>query len=315
MKALILRGPGDVRLEERPRPEPGPGELRVRVAAAGLCGSDMQVIAAGRGSLPPPLQLGHEFGGTLDDGRFVVVNPMVGCGACRECDRGWTHLCAQRSIIGFRRPGAFGEEVVVPRRNVIDAAGLSPLRAALVEPIATALHAFHRAGRPEGRVAVIGCGSIGMSLLHVLSRRGVTHVTAIDPLAERREHARRAGAHEVGGELEGTFDAVFDCAGTRGTRETALSHTAPGGTVALVGLHDDVLAVSAGAVVMGDRTLTGCFAYSEAEFIEAAALAESIEAPWVELVPIELADKAVADVLAQRAPRERIKAVFSFMQT
>jgi len=312
MKALVYRGAGDVALEDRPLPQPGPGEQRVRVAAAGLCGSDLQLMAHGGASLPPPLVLGHEFGGTLDDGRFVVVNPMLACGQCERCARGWSYLCPERRVLGFRQPGGFAEHVVVPARNVVPAPGLTPLQAALVEPVANGVHAWHRAGRPAAGVAVIGAGSVGMSLLHVLRSHGVGDITVVDPLPARRDHAAAAGAHRVQDALHGVFEAVFDAAGTQATRRDALACTAPGGTVALIGLHDDVIGLSAATLIVGDRTLAGCFAYTDAEFTEAVELARSLHAPWAELVPFGEADRAVRQLLGGRAPAARTKTVFRF---
>lgn len=312
MRALVYRGAREVALEERPDPQPLPGEVRVRVAAAGLCGSDLHVLATGVSSVPPPLVLGHEFGGTLDDGRFVVVNPMLACGACALCARGLTHICPQRRVLGFRQPGGFAQWVVVPRRNVVAAPGLTPLQAALVEPVANGVHAWQRAGRPAENVAIIGAGSVGMSLLHVLVQRGVQGIDVVDPVPARCEHARAAGARRVGPRLEGPYDAVFDAAGTEQTRRDAVAATRPGGCVALIGLHDDTLALSATSLIVGDRTLAGCFAYTEGEFAEAIELARALDAPWAEAVPFAQADRAVRDVLAGRAPAGRIKTVFSF---
>ena len=312
MQALVYRGARDVVLEERPDPQPGPGEVRVRVAASGLCGSDLHVIASGQSSVPPPLVLGHEFGGTLDDGRFVVVNPMLACGQCALCARGSTHICPQRRVLGFRQPGGFAHWVVVPARNVVPADGLSPEQAALVEPLANGVHAWARAGCPMGEVAVIGAGSVGMSLLHVLRARGVAAVDVVDPVPARRAWAAAAGARRVGARLEGLYDAVFDAAGTESTRRDAVAATRAGGTVALVGLHDDTLALSAAALVVGDRTLAGCFAYTEREFVDATALVRSLDAPWAQSVPFTQAAQAVREILAGTAPAGRIKTLFRF---
>lgn len=310
MKALVYRGARDVVLEDRPEPKAGADEVRVRVSAAGLCGSDLHVMATGRSPLPPPLILGHEFGGTLDDGQFVVANPMLACGRCALCERGLTHICSERRVLGFRQAGAFAQHVVVPRRNVVSASGLTPMQAALVEPVANGVHAYNRAGRPAAEVAIIGAGSVGMSLLHVLVRRGVQDITAVDPVPERLEFAQAAGAGRVATCLEGRYQAVFDCAGTEATRRAAVDCTVPGGTVALVGLNDDVLTLSASALVVGDRTVVGCFAYTEHEFREAVELARSIELPWAEAVPFEEAANAVRQLLDGTAPRKRIKTIF-----
>ncbi|MET3513859.1 threonine dehydrogenase-like Zn-dependent dehydrogenase [Pseudacidovorax sp. 1753] len=313
MKALVLHGAGDLRVEEHPGLPDEPDEMRLQVAIAGLCGSDMQVIASGRASVPLPLVLGHEFGATDAHGRFYTINPMLGCGECAWCARGDTHICPQRRVLGFRRPGGFAQEVVVPARNAVAAEGLSAVQAALVEPLANGVHAWHRAGRPDGPVAIVGCGSLGICLLHVLRSRGLEDITVVDPVPSRLSHAEAAGAGRVATRLEGRFEAVFDCAGTATTRQSALDCTLPGGSVALVGLHDDTLAVSASAVVVGDRTLAGCFAYSEPEFREAVGLAATLDTPWAERIDFAGAPQAVRDLLAGKAPAGRIKTLFQFV--
>jgi threonine dehydrogenase-like Zn-dependent dehydrogenase len=312
MRALVLEAPRELRLRERPAAQAGEGEVLLRVAATGVCGSDLSLFHRVDPGVPLPLVPGHEFGGWSEDGSFYVVNPMLACGRCALCAAGRTHLCGERKVLGFRRDGAYAQQVVVPRRNLVPAPGLSPLQAALVEPIANGVHAWARAGRPLESVAIIGVGAIGMCLLHVLRSQGARGIAVADPVPERRELALAAGADSAGAQLEGRFDAVFDAAGTQATRADALACTVPGGTVALIGLHDDSLALSAASLVVGDRTLCGCFAYTEQEFRDAVVLARTIAAPWAVTVPLENAEAALADLLAGRAPPRRIKTVIGF---
>lgn len=312
MKALVYQGNGAMRLLDVPEPVLAEGDVLMSVGAVGVCGSDMALIRDGVPAIPPPLILGHEFGGRLSNGEFAVVNPMLSCGACARCLAGRTHLCATRKVLGFRRDGAYAERVAVPQRNLVPAAGLVPRQAALVEPIANGVHAFNRAGRPMERVAIIGAGSIGMCLLHVLVSAGVRDITVVDPVRERLDHALAGGVQHVAMKLDGAFEAVFDAAGTASTRADAIACTLPGGAIALIGLHDDGLALSAAALVVGDRTLAGCFAYTENEFIEAVVLAATHTAPWAQSVPFAESEQAMQALLAGRGVPGRIKTVFAF---
>lgn len=312
MKALVYEGIGQVRLREVAEPRPAAGEALVHVAAVGVCGSDLGLFRNGMATVPAPIVPGHEFCGRLENGDFVVVNPMLGCGACHACAMGRTHICPQRKVLGFTRAGAYAERIAVPRRNLVATPRLTPLQAALVEPIANGVHGWHRAGRPTGRVAIIGAGAIGMSLLHVLIRKGLGDITVVDPMPARRDAALAAGARAVGARLEGQFEAVFDAAGTEATRADALACTELGGTVALLGLHDDRLPPSAAPLIVGDRTLAGCFGYSEPEFVEAVGHAAALDAPWAQYVPVDDAESALADLIAGRGPAARIKTVIRF---
>lgn len=312
MKALVYEGIRRVRLREVAEPAIGVGEALVHVAGVGVCGSDLGLFRDGMAAVPPPLVPGHEFGGRLDNGDFVVVNPMVGCGRCPACDAGRTNVCAQRKVIGYTRAGAYAERIAVPLRNLVPAPGLSAAQAALVEPIANGVHGWHRAGRPGGRVAIIGAGAIGMCLLHVLVRKGLADITVVDPVPSRLEAAKAAGASAVAPRLSGSFEAVFDAAGTEGTRTDAVSCTGLGGTVALLGLHDDRLPASAAPLIVGDRTLAGCFGYTEPEFVEAVQLASEIDAPWAQDVPAGQAEAAIEALIAGTAPAGRIKTIIRF---
>jgi len=312
MKALVFHGESGLRLEQVAEPALADGEVRVHVGAAGVCGSDLGWFRGGMPSVSTPVVPGHEFGGMLDDGTSVVINPMVGCGTCLRCAAGNTHLCAQRRIIGIHRDGAYAERVSVPRHNVVAADVLDPVRAALVEPIANGVHGWDRAGRPTGAVAIIGAGAIGMCLLHVLRSKGLSNIMVVDPMSQRCEAARAAGATATSTRLTGQFDAVFDAAGTRATRADAIACTAAGGTTALLGLHDDVLSVSAAGVIVGDKTIAGCFGYSEPAFREAVALAASIDAPWVAPVPIDDARQVVEALVAGRGTPGAIKTMIRF---
>ena len=312
MQSLVYEGPNAVRWREIPTPRPGIDEVLVHVSAVGICGSDLSIFRGHVAAVQTPLVPGHEFGGRLDNGDFVVINPMVGCGVCPACGAGRTHVCAQRKVIGVTRPGAYAQHIAVPRRNLLPAPGLSALQATLVEPIANGVHGWHRAGCPTGRVAIIGAGAIGMSLLHVLRSEGLDDITMVDPVAVRRDAALAAGARSVAMQLSGQFEAVFDAAGTAQTRTDALACTVLGGSVALLGLHDDQLPLSAAALIVGDRTLAGCFGYSEPEFAQAVALAATLDAPWAHAIPALDAESAIAALLAGQAPPGRIKTVIQW---
>ncbi|MFS2098815.1 zinc-binding dehydrogenase [Variovorax sp. Varisp85] len=315
MKALVYEGAQRLRLREMAQPETGPGEVVVRVAAVGVCGSDLGLVRDGVPAITPPLVLGHEFGGWREDsGEFVVVHPMLFCGHCAMCQAGRTQLCADRKVLGFRRPGGYAERVAVPAVNLVPAPGLGAVRAALVEPAANGLHAWRRTGSPGGPVAIIGAGSVGLSLLHVLREKGLGDITVVDIAPQRLAHAKTLGARHVAAALtpESRYEAVFDAAGTRATRAAAVTAAMPGGSVALIGLHDDVLQLSAGALVVGDKTVCGCFAYTRAEFEEAAQLVQNISTDWVRSVPIDESEAAFEALLRGTGPVSHGKTLIAF---
>ncbi|MGI4815496.1 MAG: zinc-dependent alcohol dehydrogenase [Janthinobacterium lividum] len=313
MKALVYEGDRRMTLRDLPEPVVAADEVLIRVAAVGVCGSDVGVVRDGVPALPTPVVLGHEFGGWRSDtGEFVVVNPIVSCGVCAACRSGRTQLCATRKLIGFRRQGAYAERVAVPVSNLVPATGLSAGQAVLAEPTANGVHAWRRAGSPSARVAVIGAGSVGLCLTHVLKSQGVQDITVVDIATARLEHALSLGADQVAESLSGAYEAVFDAAGTARTRAMAVASVVPGGTVALIGLHDDTLALSAGALIVGDKTICGCFAYTAAEFRDAVGLCANFDTAWVDSVPFAASASAYTELLQGRGSPVHGKTQFHF---
>ena len=265
MIVAACAGDGAVRLETRPRPEPGPGEMLLRLSVAGLCGTDLFKLR--HGTAVSGSVLGHEVVGsvaTLGEGVVgfavgdrVVVPHHVACGECDLCRRGSEPSCPafRENLLSL---GGFSEWVLVRDRAVRRAAfGLPPSltdeAAVFLEPAACVLRGLRHARLPEvalagpspGCVAVLGGGSMG--LLHLLVLKAVhptLRVAVSDPLAERREVARRLGADAAatpGGTAEAVADlsgdrgadVVFDTVGGAGPLESALALTRPGGTVVL----------------------------------------------------------------------------------
>ena len=160
MRAVRCSG-GSVQVVDAPTPQ-GEG-VRVRVVSAGICGSDLHLLES---DFPLPSILGHEFAGTLSNGRPVAIEPLAPCGECEFCECGDYNLCRTGPgiILGTGRDGGMAEEVMVPERAIVPLpAGLEPRDACLVEPLAVAVHGLRRAGlRGDQGVAIVGGGSIGL---------------------------------------------------------------------------------------------------------------------------------------------------------
>jgi L-iditol 2-dehydrogenase len=215
MKAIVYRGPNDLRVEEVPRPEPGPGEMLVRVEASGICGTDLKKIQ--KGLLAPPRIFGHEIAGTVvslgagtdrfREGQRVVLHHHVPCGACFYCHRRAYAQCAiyrrNGTTAGFE-PSGGGYAEYVRAMDWIVARGAIPVpdgvlseEAVFVEPVNTCLKAVRRAGVEKGQtVLVIGQGSIGLILLQ-LCRWAGADVLVSDTLADRLETSRGLGAAQA----------------------------------------------------------------------------------------------------------------------
>lgn len=287
MKALVFTTVGVVEVQDVDDVAAGEGEVVVHVDRAGICGSELHGIK-GSSFRVPPLIMGHEFVGHTDDGRRVAVNPLISCGECELCRRGISQLCRTRVLLGAHKAGGFAERVVVPRSSLHDLpASIDWDSAALIEPVANAVHAWNLAGSPEGgRIGIIGCGPIGLSVLEVARYRGASSVTCADLSFERREVASSLGADEVGDSLKGEFDVIFDAVGTSGTRSASLEHLIPGGTALWLGLATPEVNFDATAAVRLEKTIRGSFAYSDDDFVAAIELAPHLDLSWATTYPL-----------------------------
>lgn len=214
-------------------PDPTGDGVRVRVRSSGICGSDLHMLQWGA----LPVTLGHEVGGTLEDGTPVAVWPSRPCGHCDRCQAGEVAQCrtGMASVYGVAHDGGMADVFVVDERNVVPLPdGVSAADGSLVEPIACSVHALRRAGvRPGDRVAVVGAGAIGLGV----AAAAVWMDATVDVAA--RHDAQRTAATTIGAGLdpEGEYDVVVDAAGTSSALEACIGLVRPGGTVALVATH------------------------------------------------------------------------------
>jgi L-iditol 2-dehydrogenase len=317
MKALTWHGGPRLEYGDRPAPEAGPGAVAFEVALAGVCGSDLHPYRGHHGPRTPPLVLGHEAVGTVagDDGRFVVF-PIVACGRCAACLRGEENLCETRGLIGLDRQGVFAETVAVdPAALTPIPAGVPDEVAVLTEPFACAASALRYAGAAPGqRVLVLGGGPIGLLTVHACAVRGIETV-AVEPLAARRELARRLGAAEVAASVDdlgpGRADIAIDAVGIEPTWRAAVAHVRAGGSVTVIGLGQAEGIVAVGDMVRRGVAMRGHYGYTRADFDGAlATLAEHPPTPgWLTVLPLSQGAEAFRRLVEE--PEGTVKALLA----
>ena len=198
-------------LQTVPVPELRHGEVLVRVKAASICGTDLHIYGWDRwsqGRIKPPVTLGHEFCGMVEQvgpdvtsvhaGDFVSAEMHVTCGHCHQCRLGEAHICPNVRVIGIDQDGAFAEFVKIPATNIwkLDAA-ISERYAAILDPLGNAVHTV-LAGEIAGQTALVtGCGPIGLMSIAVAKACGGSTVFATETNAHRREMAKQRGADGV----------------------------------------------------------------------------------------------------------------------
>lgn len=283
MRALVVESPRSVSLVERDEPTAGQGEVLVAPMIAGICGTDLELID---GSIDPayvhyPLILGHEWVGEIMGdvpgvarrGDRVVVEGVIPCGKCDECQRGDTNRCQTYGEIGFTRPGAIAERIAVPTNLVHRLEpSVDPADAALIEPMAVVWRALTRLpiGR-DIRVAIIGDGTIALSAAYLVRLFEPSSIVMIGRRAEQRHLAALAGATEfVTSTPTSSFDLVIEAAGNVDATATALRISARGAMVILLGLpaHGTTIEIAPDHVVNNDLIIQGSFSYTRSSWAQ-----------------------------------------------
>jgi 2-desacetyl-2-hydroxyethyl bacteriochlorophyllide A dehydrogenase len=288
-RSLVIEAPKTYGVRPADPPEPAAGEVLVRVAAAGICGSDRELL---EGTRPEPFRSypivpGHEWSGTVHQagpgtdpalvGRPVVGEGFRNCQVCARCREGDTNLCsAGYDETGFTRPGAFAEYLVLPARLLhVLPAGIDMRAAALLEPAAVAAAAVLRARvRPGERVAVIGAGTLGVLCLQMLRLHSPSELAATDPRAGRAPVALACGATrtETGPLPAGEYDVVIETAGATGSAVAAIGLPRRGGRVVLAGIPGSGTGIPPAAIVGGELTISSVFGASSAAWVYAVRL-------------------------------------------
>jgi threonine dehydrogenase-like Zn-dependent dehydrogenase len=203
MRAATWHGDNRFTVDDLPEPSPGPGQVLVAVHTAGICGSDVHAIQ-GLFPLTPPRVMGHEYSGTVLAvgkgasralvGRAVACEPNYGCGTCEDCRLSRISQCPKTV-----RVGGFAERVVLPTQNVHPLPeGLDLATASLAEPAACCLEGLEMARMRKGAtVVVIGGGIMGLLTLALAKAKGARLAILSDPVASRRDAARRLGADQT----------------------------------------------------------------------------------------------------------------------
>jgi L-iditol 2-dehydrogenase len=284
MKAAVLYGPRDMRVEERPLPSYGPDEVLLRVLTVTICGSDVHYYtdgAIGAAVASQPIVLGHEFSAEvvglgasvrgLALGQRVAVEPGVSCGSCEHCTHGHHNLCPQvRFCSTPPHDGALQEYMAyAPHGLFALPEDMSAAEGALLEPLCIAIKALDFGKLRVGETAaVIGGGGIGLLIVQLLRAAGASQICLAEPLAYRRELGLRCGATDLldpqdpaadlvrrtGGR---GADVVFEAATSTTTQQLAAEMARIGGRVVVDGIPDhDSFALRASVLRRKGLTLT-----------------------------------------------------------
>ncbi|MBL1097733.1 zinc-dependent alcohol dehydrogenase family protein [Streptomyces coffeae] len=258
MRAVVIEAPGKLNVTTLPYPNPGPDEVVVRVAAVGLCGTDVHMLAGEFGPTRYPVVPGHEFSGEIVElgshvtglatGELVGADPAIYCEACHYCAMGRGNLCENWRTIGITENGACAEYVKVPTKNLYRLpAGLEPRHGTLIEPLSTIVHGLDIV-RPRlgDNFLIYGAGTMGLLYLQTAKRAGAASVEVVDLNEGRLAVAGKLGADNVATSADdlpraqrGGWEVVVDCTGAVPAIEDGLGRVRRGGTFQQFGCAPD----------------------------------------------------------------------------
>lgn len=295
---------GSLIVREVDKPEPGPGEVRVATLLAGICGSDLHAVAGQHPLLYPQYVPGHEAVGVVDAlgpgvagpavGTRVLLKPNLQCGECVNCLAGRDNACQTLAWVGCDpsgvHPGAMADFFLVRPSNLFEVPeSVSDEQAALVEPLATPMHAARIAGDITGaKVVVMGAGTIGILMLVAALQSGAGSVVVTDLDPSKRDRAVRLGAvaavdgrsanftQEVLDALGGPADVIFDCVAMEVSAKQWTSIVRRAATIVIVGVPPSDFVVPMPLIQDWELRVQGSAAYTESDIKEALAVGGSI---------------------------------------
>jgi threonine 3-dehydrogenase len=287
MQALVKAeaAPG-LALTDVPEPETGINDVLIKVHKTGICGTDLHIHswdAWAQATIPVPLVVGHEFvgevveiGSNVNDfevGDLVSGEGHVVCGRCRNCMAGRRHLCANTSGVGVNRPGAFAELISLPMTNVWHhRPGVALDVASVFDPLGNAVHTALTFKTLGEDVLITGAGPIGLMATAVVRHAGARHIVVTDINPYRLSLAEQMGATRAvdaaSGDLAAVqkelgmaegFDVGLEMSGQPAALRTMLANMAHGGSIAMLGIPSEAIAIDWNQVVFNMLTVKGIY--------------------------------------------------------
>ena len=287
-----LVAPEKILFEKTKIPLLGEKEVLIKVKICGVCGSDVHSYKGKHPFVHPPIVLGHEFSGVIHQigtrvnsfspGDRVIVEPNIVCGKCYNCLQGRYNICTNLKVVGcVGYDGAFAEYVAVSEKKVLRLPGnISFEEAALVEPVAVAVHAVRKAKQKINDVVVIlGAGTIGLLVMQVAKLAGAGKVIVTDVLDYRLKKAGELGAdrlvnpasqdlikiiQEKYGRNE--VDLIYDCVGIEETISQAIQIARKGIRIMVIGVPEERIEVDLSLIQDRELEIVGSLMYVREDF-------------------------------------------------
>lgn len=300
MKAIVIKKPFEISIEDVEAPKINSDEVLIKVRAVGICGSE---VHAYRGTHPfrvPPIISGHEFSGEVVKvgnevkkfklGDRVTVFPIISCGSCKYCATTQENLCENRIILGAPQwQGPFGEYVKAPHTVVYKIPdNITFEEGALIEPFAVGYHSVKRAGvKPGEIVAIFGAGAIGLCTLIAAKYLGA-ETLVFEPVEFKADVARKLGADKVVNPYSQDIrsvlnemsikevDVAIDCAGVRESLLSAIEIVKKTGKIIVTALFDKEVEINPSTITLRELNIMGSQMYTRKDFEDAVSLSGDV---------------------------------------
>ena len=337
MKALFLTAVGQTEIQEIDKPIPKSDEVLLKIGMVGFCGGDLNGFKGLFELQEYPNVLGHEVGGTIEAmgnqvpntfkiGDKATVYPYLNCGKCISCRKGRRNACQDNKTMGVRRPGAMTHYISIHWQDLFLSEKLSLKELALVEPLTVGFHAAAR-GRVtnKDKVAVIGCGIVGMGAIASAVNRGA-EVIAIDIDDSKMEIAKKIGvAHTINTNIENLHEAlmritdgdgpdvIIEAVGNAITYRAAVDEVAYTGRVVCIGYAKSAVEFNTGIFVRKEIEILGSRNCTD-EFPEVIAYLEAGKFPVEEVISklVSLEDAGAALAIWATNPKGITKIMVDF---
>lgn len=284
MKVAQFEGSNVLRVIDKPLRALAEGEMLVRVDACGVCGTDVHIVD-GSSRSTPPVVLGHEYSGCVEDegsakvaihvGDHVAIDPNIACGRCYYCRRGLVHLCTNLRALGVDIDGGMAQYCIVPASQLyVLPSKMAPEQRSFIEPLSCAVHGIEKAAiRPGDTVVILGGGTIGLLMMQLAKGAGAARVVVVEPINAKRSIARILGADVILNPAETDVrsavfdmtgvgaDVVIECVGRTETARIAIEIARRGGIVEFFGVCPvgQTVAVEPHCVYFKELTIVGSY--------------------------------------------------------
>ena len=299
MLQQVMTEPRKIIFREIETPVPGPGQVLVRIKRIGVCGSDIHVYYGEHKGTGYPVTQGHEVSGQVAGlgegvtqfrvGQKVTIEPQVVCGKCYPCRHGKYNLCEHLRVMGFQTTGTASEYFAVDAERVTalpDA--MTYDEGAMIEPLAVTVHAAKRFAELDGaKVAILGCGPIGILLAQTVKALGAASVLITDISDYRLRLAKECGADFAVNTREKDFgeallecfgpdkaDVIYDCAGNDITMGQAIRYARKGSKIVLVAVFAKEAHIDLFTLNDHELDLDTTMMYRHEDYVDAIRLVE-----------------------------------------